>query len=89
MRVDVLIAGAGFAGAVFAERLANAGKLVLVVEKRSHIGGNAFDEFDAHGVRIHRFGPHIFHTKNRAVFEYLSRFTEWLPYEHRVLAQVD
>ncbi len=89
MKTDVLIAGAGYAGAVLAERLANAGKQVVIVEKRPHIGGNAFDETDAHGVLIHRYGPHIFHTKNRAVFEYLSRFTEWLPYEHRVLAQVN
>lgn len=89
MKTDILIAGAGFAGAVCAERLADAGKRVLVLEKRSHVGGNAFDEPDAHGVLVHRYGPHIFHTKCRPVFEYLSRFTEWLPYEHRVLAQVE
>jgi UDP-galactopyranose mutase len=89
VKTDVLIAGAGFAGAVLAERLANAGKQVLIVEKRSHIGGNAFDEPDAHGVLVHRYGPHIFHTKSWAVFDYLSRFTEWRPYEHRVLTQVD
>lgn len=89
MKTDVLIAGAGFAGAVCAERFADSGKRVLVIEKRTHVGGNAFDEFDAHGVLVHRYGPHIFHTKSRAVFEYLSRFTEWLPYEHRVLAQVE
>lgn len=88
MKTDVLIAGAGFAGAVCAERFADAGKRVLVIEKRMHIGGNAFDEPDAQGVLVHRYGPHIFHTKCKSVFEYLSRFTEWLPYEHRVLAQV-
>ena len=85
---DYLIVGAGFAGAVAAERLANAGERVLVVEKRSHIGGNAFDEHDAHGVLIHRYGPHIFHTNSDEVLAYLSRFTAWRPYEHRVLAQV-
>jgi UDP-galactopyranose mutase len=89
VKTDVLIAGAGFAGAVCAERFAHAGRRVLVIEKRTHVGGNAFDEPDAHGVLVHRYGPHIFHTKCRAVFEYLSRFTEWRPYEHRVLAQVD
>jgi UDP-galactopyranose mutase len=89
VKTDILIAGAGFAGAVCAERLADAGRRVLVIEKRTHVGGNAFDEPDAQGVLVHRYGPHIFHTKCRAVFEYLSRFTEWVPYEHRVLAQVD
>ncbi|RKE45700.1 UDP-galactopyranose mutase [Sphingomonas sp. PP-CC-3G-468] len=89
-RYDTLIVGAGFAGAVLAERLANdSGQRVLVVDRRPHIGGNAYDEHDAAGVLIHRYGPHIFHTNSKDVFDYLSRFTDWRPYEHRVLASVD
>ncbi|PXW94924.1 UDP-galactopyranose mutase [Sphaerotilus hippei] len=84
-----LIVGAGFAGSVCARELAEAGKQVLVVDKRPHIGGNAFDVRDAQGVLIHPYGPHIFHTNSKRVFEYLSRFTDWRFYEHRVLAQVD
>ncbi len=87
--LDVLVVGAGFAGAVAAERLASAGRRVLVIDKRPHIGGNAFDEYDAHGVLVHRYGPHIFHTQSSRVFAYLSRFTAWRPYEHRVQALVD
>ena len=86
MKYDALIVGAGFAGAVCAERLASAGKRVLVVDKRNHIGGNAFDCYDEHGVLIHPYGPHIFHTNSKRIFEYLSRFTAWRFYEHRVLA---
>ena len=87
---DYLVVGAGFAGAVLAERLANSlGKRVLVVDKRTHIGGNAYDEFNADGILVHPYGPHIFHTASEKVFDYLSRFTEWRPYEHRVLASVD
>jgi UDP-galactopyranose mutase len=87
---DYLIAGAGFAGAVTAERLARVyGKKVLIVERRSHIGGNAFDCLNEHGVLVHRYGPHIFHTNSEQVFEYLSQFTSWRCYEHRVLASVD
>jgi UDP-galactopyranose mutase len=86
---DVVIVGAGFAGSVVAERLASQlGLQVLVLERRDHIGGNAYDELDEAGIRIHRYGPHIFHTNSADVFEYLSAFTEWRPYEHRVLAQV-
>jgi UDP-galactopyranose mutase len=81
--------GAGFAGAVCAERLASAGHRVLVVDRRPHIGGNAYDEHDAAGILVHRYGPHIFHTNSDAVFSYLSQFTAWRPYEHRVLASVD
>jgi UDP-galactopyranose mutase len=87
--MTVLVVGAGFTGCVLAEQLASAGHLVIVIDKRDHIGGNAYDEYDAHGVLVHRYGPHIFHTNSAAVFEYLSRFTEWLPYEHRVLSQVE
>jgi UDP-galactopyranose mutase len=86
---DHLVVGAGFAGAVMAERLASSGSKVLVVDRRPHIAGNAYDEYDAAGLLIHRYGPHIFHTNSDEVLAYLSRFTEWRPYEHRVLAQVD
>ncbi len=88
-RFDVLVVGAGFAGAVLAERLAaGSGQRVLVVDRRPHIGGNAYDRLDAAGVLVHPYGPHIFHTNAPAVVSYLSRFTEWRPYEHRVLARV-
>jgi UDP-galactopyranose mutase len=87
---DYLIVGAGFAGAVLAERLANgSGKKVLVCERRAHIAGNAYDEYDNDGILVHRYGPHIFHTNAKDVFDYLSRFTEWREYQHRVLASVD
>ena len=87
---DYLIVGAGFAGSVLAERLAcGSNKKVLIIDRRPHIGGNAYDCFDDAGVLIHKYGPHIFHTNSRDVFEYLSRFTEWRPYQHRVLASVD
>ncbi|WP_235981499.1 UDP-galactopyranose mutase [Novosphingobium aerophilum] len=86
---DVMVVGAGFAGAVMAERLASqAGKRVLVVDRRPHVAGNAYDCRDAAGLLIHQYGPHIFHTNSADVFDYLSRFTEWRPYEHRVLASV-
>jgi UDP-galactopyranose mutase len=89
MNHDVVVVGAGFAGSVIAERCASAGRSVLVIDRREHIGGNAFDERDAHGVLVHRYGPHIFHTNALGVVEYLSRFTSWRPYEHRVLAMCD
>jgi len=87
---DYLVVGAGFAGSVLAERLAAAAnKQVLVVDTRPHIGGNAFDHLDDAGILVHKYGPHIFHTNSRDVFAYLSNFTEWRAYEHRVLASVD
>ncbi len=87
---DYLIVGAGFAGSILAERLANqSGKKVLIVDRRNHIGGNAYDHYNEAGVLVHKYGPHIFHTNSRDVFEYLSHFTEWRRYEHRVLASVD
>jgi len=84
--MEFLIVGAGFAGAVCARVLADAGRRVLVIDKRPHIAGNAYDRNDAHGVLIHQYGPHIFHTNSDKVLEFLSRFTAWQPYEHRVLA---
>ena len=86
-RPDVLVVGAGFSGAVAAERLASHGLSVLVVDRRPHIGGNAYDTHDSHGVLIHPYGPHIFHTNGAYIAQYLSRFTDWRPYEHRVLAK--
>src|SRR5207248_5520004 len=87
---DYLIVGAGYAGSVLAERLARgSGKQVLLVDRRPHIGGNAYDHHDDAGVLIHKYGPHIFHTNCREVFDYLSRFTEWRQYQHHVLAFVD
>ena len=86
---DCLVIGAGFAGAVAARELAErGGKRVLVLERRDHIGGNAYDCLDNAGVLIHQYGPHIFHTANRRVYEYLSRFTQWRDYQHRVVANV-
>ena len=87
---DYLIVGAGFAGSVLAERLARgSNKKVLICDKRPHIGGNAYDHYNEAGILVHKYGPHIFHTNSREVFEYLSRFTEWRPYQHRVRASVD
>jgi UDP-galactopyranose mutase len=84
-----LVVGAGYAGSVVARELADAGRRVRVIDKRPHIAGNAYDELDAHGVLVHRYGPHIFHTNGERIFQYLSRFTEWRPYEHRVRSVVD
>jgi UDP-galactopyranose mutase len=87
---DYLIVGAGFAGSVLAERLARgSGKSVLLCDRRNHVGGNAYDHADAAGILVHKYGPHIFHTNSREIFEYLSRFTTWRAYEHRVLASVE
>lgn len=87
---DVLVVGAGFAGSVMAERLArDGGYKVLLVDRREHIGGNAYDYRNAHGILVHKYGPHIFHTNSSDVFDYLSRFTKWRPYVHKVLSSVD
>jgi UDP-galactopyranose mutase len=86
--IDVAVVGAGFTGAVVAERLADHGLQVLVLDRRPHVGGNAYDRPDAHGVLIHPYGPHIFHTNSTRIVDYLSRFTRWRPYEHRVLASI-
>ena len=89
-RFDYLVVGAGLAGSVLAERLANGmGKRVLIVDKRDHVAGNTFDYFDASGILVHKYGPHIFHTNSNEVVQYLSKFTDWHQYEHRVLASVD
>jgi UDP-galactopyranose mutase len=87
---DTLVVGAGYAGSIMAERLATrGGHRVLVIDRRDHIAGNAYDYRDAHGVIVHRYGPHIFHTTSMKVVDYLARFTDWRPYEHRVLSNVD
>lgn len=87
---DYLIVGAGYAGSILAERLArDCNKYVLLIDKRNHIGGNAYDHYNESGILVHKYGPHIFHTNSSQVFEYLSQFTKWRPYEHRVLASVD
>jgi UDP-galactopyranose mutase len=88
-RYDYLIVGAGFAGSVLAERLASQhGARVLLIDRRPHIGGNAYDEKNEAGILYHKYGPHIFHTNSEQVVDYLSQFTKWRPYEHRVLAVV-
>jgi UDP-galactopyranose mutase len=86
--IDVLVVGAGFAGSVVARALADAGRKVLVIDRREHIAGNAYDSYDSNGVLIHNYGPHIFHTNSEKVLKWLSRFTNWRFYEHRVLAKV-
>jgi len=86
---DYLIVGAGFAGSILARQLADNGKRILILDKRSHIAGNAYDYYDKNGILIHKYGPHIFHTNSKEVFDYLSRFTEWRLYQHRVRALVD
>src|SRR5215213_11686690 len=87
---DYLIVGAGFAGSVLAERLATqANKKVLIIDKRDHIAGNTYDYYNNDGILVHKYGPHIFHTNSREVFDYLGQFTPWRAYEHRVLASVD
>jgi UDP-galactopyranose mutase len=87
---DLVVVGAGFAGSVVAERAASRLRWrVLVVESRDHVGGNAADYVDSYGVRVHRYGPHIFHTNSEAVWNYASRFTEWIDYTHKVFASLD
>ena len=90
MSFDWLIVGAGYSACVLAERIASQlGQRVLIVERRDHIGGNAYDYFNEHGILVHKYGPHIFHTKSKKVWDYLSQFTEWRPYFHHVLGVVD
>jgi UDP-galactopyranose mutase len=86
---DYLIVGAGFSGSVLAERLSSIGMRVCLTDRRPHIGGNAYDHYDEHGLLVHKYGPHIFHTNSERIYRYLSKFTAWRSYEHRVLASVD
>jgi len=90
MKTDWLIVGAGFTGSVLAERIASQlGQTVILVEQRQHLGGNAYDYYDDHGVLVHQYGPHIFHTNAQYVWDYLAQFTEWRSYYHRVLAVIN
>ena len=90
MKYDFLIVGAGLAGAVLAERIANSSnKKILIIDKRNHIAGNVFDYFDDSDILVHKYGPHIFHTSSKKVWDYLSQFTEWSHYEHRVVAMIN
>jgi UDP-galactopyranose mutase len=84
----ILVVGAGFAGATVARELAEAGYQVLVIDKRDHIGGNAYDYINEFGIRVHKYGPHLWHTSNEEVQEWASRFTEWVPYQHKVMARL-
>jgi UDP-galactopyranose mutase len=89
MAIDWIVVGAGFTGATFAQRMAAAGKRVLLIERRGHVGGNAYDEQNEYGILVHRYGPHIFHTNSDVVWNYLSNFTAWRSYEHRVLGLIE
>jgi len=90
VKYDYLIVGAGLAGCVMAERLANvSGKKILLIDKRPHIGGNCYDYYDEHGILIHGYGPHLFHTNEQWIIDYLSKFTSWRQYEYRVLSLVN
>ena len=87
-RYDCIVVGSGCAGAVLARQFAENNKKVLVVEERSHVGGNCYDELDEQGILIRKYGPHIFHTNIKQVYDYLSRFTEWYDYQHEVVGNV-
>ncbi len=89
MEYDFLIVGSGLSGSTLAERLSHKYKKILLIDKRSHLGGNVYDEYDKNNVLIHKYGPHIFHTNSKEVFDYLSNFTEWIKYEHKVVSFVD
>ena len=89
MKYDVIVVGSGYAGSVTAHKFAKDGKKVLIIERRDHIGGNMYDYIDENGVNYHKYGPHIFHTNSDNVVEFLSQFTEWYPYEHRVLGKIN
>ena len=84
----ILAIGAGFSSAVIGRLCAEKGHRVTIIDKRPHIAGNAFDYTNEHGIRVHQYGPHLFHTKQKHVWDFLSRFTEWLPYQHKVKAQL-
>lgn len=87
--MNYLVVGAGFSGAVIARELAEAGCKVWVLESRDHVAGNAYDYVNTDGIRVHKYGPHLFHTSNRTVFDWLSKFTEWVPYKHKVKALLE
>jgi len=86
--MNILVVGAGFAGAVVAHELANAGHKIQVIEKRNHIAGNAYDYTNKHGIRIHKYGPHLFHTNNKKVYDWVTQFGEWVEYRHKVKAML-
>ena len=85
----ILIVGAGLSGSVIARELAEDGHAVEVIDQRDHVAGNAYDYVNRHGIRVHKYGPHLFHTSNEEVWNYLSHFTNWLPYKHKVKALLD
>ncbi len=89
MKSRILIVGAGFAGAIHARELAESGYEVIIIDKRDHIAGNCYDYVDTSGIRIHKYGPHLFHTSNEKVHRYLSKFTSWVKYEHKVVVSID
>ena len=89
MKNKILIVGAGLTGITLAERFASLDNKVLLVEKRNHIGGNCYDFKNKDGILVHKYGPHIFHTEHKEVWDYLSEFTEWIPYQHKVLGFID
>ena len=84
--MKILIVGIGMYGSTVARQLAEVGHSIHMIDARDHIGGNCYDYVNEHGIRVHKYGPHLFHTRNKGVFEYLSRFTEWVPYQHKVKA---
>ena len=85
---NILVVGAGFSGAVIARELAEAGYSITLIDQKNHIGGNAYDYTNEHGIRVHKYGPHLFHTNNQRVFDYISKFTSWVEYKHKVKAQL-
>lgn len=89
MTKSILVVGAGFSGAVIAHELAKAGYQVDVIDERDHIAGNAYDYENEHGIRIHKYGPHIFHTSNKRVYDWITQFSDWTEYKHKVKAQLE
>ena len=85
----ILVVGAGFSGAVIAHQLAKAGHDITIIDERDHIGGNAYDYTNDKGIRVHKYGPHLFHTNNKKVYDWITQFDEWVPYKHKVKAQLD